>query len=170
MHKNTLLFVAFLAVIAALLVGFNVGRSLSLTQVVQPSPTPFFSPTPKPTNLTGSSCGVSYEYPNTLTAMESSGSGVILTNTQNPESSIVVVCQPEIPRVPLPPDKIEAITLKSATGTATISAKLYHDASAKDGTPIDKLIFTHPKTGLDVFIAGFGPIFQQLITSLRLTP
>jgi hypothetical protein len=168
MHKNTLLFVAFLAVIAALLVGFNVGRSLSLSQVPIPSPTPDITPTPTLATLVGTSCGVTFQYPNTLTALSSTASGVILTDTKNPEGSIVVVCQQEIPKVPLSPENIESVTIQSATGTASVSAKLYHDASAKDGTPIDKLIFTHPNTGLDVFIAGFGPVFQQLIASLKI--
>lgn len=171
MHKNTLLLIAILAVIAALLVGISVGRALTQSQTVEPSPT---APpaggtlTPTPTRLVGTTCGVTFEYPNTHQAMESTGSGVILTNIQNPENSIIIVCQEQIPRVPLTPDRIETVVLTAATGSASVSANLYHDASPKDGTLIDKLIFTHPKTGQDVFIAGFGPVFQQLLTSLKL--
>lgn len=168
MHKNTLLLASLLAVIASLLVGFNVGRNMSQSAVPEPTPTPNLSPTPTLAYLTETSCGVSFQYPNTLTAMESSGSGLILANLTSPESSIVMVCQEEIPRVPLAPNLMESTSIKAATGTATVSATLYHDTSAKDGTPIDKLIFTHPKTGLDVFIAGYGATFNQLINSLKL--
>lgn len=161
MHRNTLLLVAFLAVIASLLIGFNVGRGL--TKTPQPTPTPLPSPTIG--YLQASACGVSFTYPNFLKGMESSTSGAILVSTTNPNDSIVIVCQEDIPRVPLPPEKIETITI---TGTASVSAKLYHDTSQKDGAPIDKLIFTHPKTKLDVFIAGFGPVFRDLIASLEL--
>lgn len=164
MHRNTLLLVALLAVVAALLVGINVGRSINRPEVSQ-SPTPTPTPTPTLAYLSASACGVSFSYPNFLKGMESSTSGAILINTANPNDSIVIVCQKDIPRVPLPPEKIETIPL---TGTASISAKLYHDASQKDGAPIDKLIFTHPKTKLDVLLAGFGPVFRDLIASLKL--
>lgn len=161
MHRNTLLLVAFLAVIAALLIGINVGRSL--TKTTQISPTPLPSPTIG--YLQASSCGVSFTYPNFLKGMESSTSGAILVNTTNPNDSIVIVCQEDIPRVALPPEKIETISI---SGVASVSALLYHDTSQKDGTPIDKLIFTHPKTKLDVFVAGFGTTYQQLLQSLKL--
>lgn len=159
-----------LAVIAALLVGFNLGRSFPKQEAAntQPSPTPFTSPTPTIGYLRATACGIAFQYPNSLTPIESSDSGTIYASTSNPDTTVLVLCQKEIPRVPLTPDKMEVRTLRAATGSATVSATLYHDGSAKDGTPIDKLIFTHPKTGLDVLIGGIGPIYQQFIASITL--
>lgn len=159
MHRNTLLLLTFLAVIASFLIGLSAGRNIPATRTPSPS-----QPTPTPTLslATGSTCGVSFQYPNVLTAMESSESGTILVNATNPDDSIVILCQKNIPRIPLSPDATKTVPIGS------ISATLYHDASAKDGAPIDKLIFTHPKTKLDVFIAGFGPVFRDLIASLEL--
>jgi len=159
-----------LAVIAALLVGFNLGRSFPKqdTEDTQPSPTPLTSPTPTIAYLRATACGIAFQYPNSLTPIESSDSGTIYASTSDPDATVLVLCQNEIPRIPLTPDKMEARTLRAATGSATVSATLYHDASAKDGTPIDKLIFTHPKTGLDVLIGGIGPIYQQFIASISL--
>ncbi|HLD24899.1 MAG TPA: hypothetical protein VJB96_03175 [Patescibacteria group bacterium] len=168
MHRNTLLVVAFLAVIAALLVGINVGRSLTQSNPAQPTPVSVSNPTPTLGYMSGTSCGVTFTYPNSLQTMESSASGVVLVSTSNPNDSIVLVCQEDIPRVPLPPENIESLTITSAVGATSVSAKLYHDASPKDGLLVDKLIFTHPKTKLDVFVAGFGPVFQQFLTSLQL--
>jgi len=170
MHKNTLLFSSMLAVIAALLVGFNLGRSFPKqdTEDTQPSPTPLTSPTPTIAYLRATACGIAFQYPNSLTPIESSDSGTIYASTSDPDATVLVLCQNEIPRIPLTPDKMEARTLRAATGSATVSDTLYHDASAKDGTPIDKLIFTHPKTGLDVLIGGIGPIYQQFIASISL--
>ena len=169
MPKNTLLFVSFLAVIAALLIGINIGRSMAPQSALStPTPTPKITATPTVAMILGSTCGITFEYPSTLTAMESSGSGMILANTTKPEESIVVVCQDEIPRVALTPDKIEPRKILSATGNASASAKLYHDTQEKDGTPVDKLIFTHPTTKQDIFIAGFGAIFNQIISTLKL--
>jgi hypothetical protein len=168
MHKNTLLFASFLAVIAALLIGFNLGRNMPAEKAATVTPTPAISPTPTLAYLSYSTCGVSFEYPNSLTPMQSSSSGVILTNTTHPETSVVVVCQDEVPRVPLSPDKMESVVIRQASGSASASATLYHDTSPKGDTSIDKLIFTHPSTKLDVFVAGFGPIFDRVVTSLRL--
>ncbi len=168
MQKNTLLFASFLAVIASLLVGFNIGRSMPSSQTLVPTPKPIATPMPTLTYLSGTACGVTYQYPNTLTPMESSGSGVILTSQTTPSDAVVIVCQADIPRVPLAPNFMETIIINAATKTSTISATLYHDTSANDGTKVDKLIFTHPKTNMDVFIAGFGPVYQQLISTLTL--
>lgn len=168
MHKNTLLLASLLAVIASLLIGFNVGRSMSQTATPPSAPTPQIQPTPTLTYLSGSTCGLSYQFPNTLTPMESSASGIVLANITSPEASIVMVCQDEVPRVPLAPNLMESVTISAATGSASASAILYHDASAADGSPLDKLIFIHPKTGLDIFIAGYGATYNELIRSLRL--
>ncbi len=167
MHRNTLLLTAFLAVIAALLIGFNLGRSMQQSESQSNAPTPITSPTPTLAYLSGSACGLSFQYPNTLTPMESSSSGTVYANVGSPSASVAVICQKDIPQVPLPPSKIETMIIQYASGSASVSATLYHDTSAKDGSPIDKLIFSHPKTGLDLFIAGFGPAYDQFITTLK---
>ncbi len=169
MHRNTFILVSILAVIAALLIGVNIGRNMGSNQRTEsPSPTPVITPKPTTATITKSTCGIIFQYPNSLQLIESSGSGIILANTAKPDDSVVITCQEDIPRIPLAPEKIETFTIKSDTTGASVSAKLYHDASQKDGTPVDKLIFTHPTTQMDVFIAGFGATFQQLLATLKL--
>lgn len=172
MHRNTLLLTALLAVIAALVIGVNIGRSISETNTSgSPAPTPASTPLPiTMVPFTSTPCGVSLLYPSNLRVMETTQSGTIFANISTPEQSVIVTCQPDIPGVPLPPEKIESLILHSASGTATVSATLYHDASPKDGTPVDKLIFTNAKKGLDVFVGGYGATFQQIVASLRLIP
>ncbi len=167
MHRNTLLLTAILAVIAALLIGFNLGRTIP-SDTKENIPTPINSPTPTFAYLSGATCGVTFQYPNALTPLESSTSGTVFASTTDPDTSVVVICQQDIPLAPLTADKIESMTIRAASGSASVSARLYHDVSAKDGSPVDKLIFTHPNTGLDVFIGGFGPVFTQFITTLKL--
>ncbi len=171
MHRNTLLFVSFLAVVAAFLVGTLVGRNLpqSTTITVAPASTPSAEPTKavKLLKYSDQTCKLSLDYPNTLEVLESSNSGTIFTDPNNEKDTILVICQSDIPRLPLSPEKIESVILPAPKG-ATVSATLYHDASAKDGTPIDKLIFTHPTNGMDVLIAGFGTVYTQMLVSLRL--
>lgn len=162
--------ISILAVVAALVIGVNIGKKFSKAPETLPlSVTP--TPTQTPIKLETYSdpyCGISFSYPETLSVLDSASGSALLTNANDPSESIAVACQDEIPRPPLVAEKIESLIL--SYGEATISAKLYHDASPKDGTPIDSLIFRHPKKRLDVFIAGFGKTFDALIQTVQLLP
>lgn len=172
MHPNTRRLVIVLAVIAALLIGVNIGRNLPGSQsLITPTPTIAPTATPKPITqrtYTSKTCGVTFNVPSNLTTNESSESVVQFTDPKHPENTVTLICQQGIPRVPLPANKIESFVIPSVSSAATASAKLYHDMSAKDGTQIDKLIFTNRKTGLDVYIAGFGDVYTGIIASLKL--
>lgn len=170
MHRNTLLLTAILAVIAALVVGVNIGRNLSPSSNTA-VPTPTLTPTPEViTQLpyTSTKCGISLQYPSNLKVNESTTSATAFIDTAHPEQSAILICQPNIPRAALTPDKIESVTIHSETSAATISAKLYHDTSAKDDSPIDKLIFTNTKKSIDVFLGGYGSVFNDIIASIKL--
>lgn len=168
--RNTILVISFLAIIAALLVGFNLGRRFQReTNGAPTSPSPIPTrPLPKINSYQNTYCGISLDYPDSLTKLEAT-TGAMFVDPQNASNSVALACQEEIPRPTLVPERIETVDLVATSG-ASISAKLYHDASEKDGSPLDKLIFTNPKTGLDIFIAGFGSAFSQVISSLKLLP
>lgn len=170
MHRNTYIVVSVLAVAAALVVGVNVGKRIGLSPAIVPTPTP--TPTPTPVNslqtYTNAICGFSLRYPATFSLMENASGSAILNASGNQNQSVVMTCQKSIPRPSLPADKIEPFFVETASG-ASVSAKLYHDQSAKDGTPIDALIFTNPVNKLDVFIAGFGEGFNALIKTILIT-
>jgi hypothetical protein len=169
MPRNTLIFVGILAVIAALVVGVNIGKSMGQAQppstTVTPTGTPALpqqTPTPMVTVFTNPTCGIQFTYPPTYTKLESEDGSAVIQNPQNKSETIAVACQKDIPRPPLVASKIETIQI------GTMSAKLYHDASPKDGTPLDAVIFTHPKTKLDVFVGGYGAAFDAAIHSLTI--
>ena len=169
MHRNTYLLVTLLAVFAALLVGVNVGKKLGVQPgAVLPTPTasvnPPVSPTPKLALYSDPYCGISLNYPDSFTKLASATGGAMLVDTANTKNSIAVACQEDIPRPALGPESIETVRI------GTISGVLYHDTSLKDGTPIDSLIFTHPGNKKDVYIAGLGPMFQQILTTLQVLP
>jgi hypothetical protein len=170
MHRNTYLFVIFLAVFAALVVGVNIGRKL--TAVPNPPAAPS-NPTPIPTltplNYTNSVCGFTLAYPATLTMMGNTTTSAILANAKDAKQSVAIACQKDIPRPALTPANIETILIPNPGG-ATVSASLYHDSSAKDGSPIDELIFRNPKNGIDIFIAGIGDSYNQIIRTVELLP
>ena len=174
MHRNTYLLVSFLAVIAALLIGVNLGKNMFRSSPIRStdrlSATPI--PTPAPLQLvpyTNAVCGFSFDYPDTFTKMDNaSGSAVLINQASN--ESITVTCQKNIPRKALPPENIETVILTDASRSASISATLYHDTAPIDGTPLDVLIFRNPKNGLDIFLAGSGETLKQIISSLKLLP
>ncbi len=173
MPRNTFVIVSLLAVFAALVIGVNMGKRFANpapppTGGPLPSPTIDLSPSPTPAQTMtyrSVACSISFDYPVRLTKQETPASmSAIFTDLQNANAMIVFTCQKDIPKPPLSTDKIEAMKIGSISGT------LYHDANAKDGKPIDKLIFRHPKTGFDIFLAGLGPTFQHAIDSLKILP
>lgn len=164
MHRNTLLVTIFLAIMAALVVGVQIGRQINPS--ILPTPTPALTPTPTESlqtfvPYTNDYCGFSFNYPNSLTLTPGSSGSAVLSNSGE---TILMACQENIPRPPLTQERIEVATIAGVT-----NAKIYHDASPKDGMQIDALIFTNPTNGLDVFISGVGPAFAQIISSIQLT-
>jgi hypothetical protein len=172
MHRNTYLLVIFLAVFAALVAGVNIGRHFTVSQqptvTVKPlSPTPI--PSPVPAAYTNVICGFTLDYPNTLTMMGDATRSAILTNTKDTSQSIAIACQKNIPRPAIDATNIDTMSIQRPGG-ATVSANLYHGSSAKDGSSVDELIFRNPKNGIDIFIAGFGDTYNQVIQTVRLLP
>jgi len=170
MHRNTYLLVIILAVFAALVVGVNIGRQFAPTKqtpAAPPRPTPV--PALGPAAYTNSVCGFTLDYPATLTMMGNATASAILTNTKDTSQSVAIACQKDIPRPALKPANRETVLIQNPGGS-TVSAGLYHDSSAKDGSPIDELIFRNPKTGVDIFIAGVGDTFNQIIKTVRILP
>lgn len=169
MHRNTFLFVSILAVFAALVVGVNIGKRM--TRLPEVSVTPTIAPTPttvSPLIYRNEVCGISLAYPSTMTKLENASGSAVFTDPEASTSAVLLTCQKDIPRIPLPLNRIETMVLFDETKTASVATRLYHDASLKDGTPVDKLIFHNPKTGVDVFLAGFGSVFEQIISSIRI--
>lgn len=171
MYRNTYILVSVLAVIAALLIGVNIGRQFWEPQTVQPQATPTSTIFPSPSVATTSAmktyrnefCNVSFDYPVRLTVLENASGSAAFTGA-SAEEGVLLTCQKSIPRPALDEDRIEDVRIGS------VAAKLYHTQSASDGSAIDSLIFRHPATRLDVFLAGTGELFRTLITTLRLLP
>lgn len=164
MHRNTYLLVSVLAVIAALVIGVNIGRQIKTQDTLQPQSLP--SPSPKIIVASvkpylNSFCKVTFTYPATLTVLENASGSAAFTGPAAGDG-ILLTCQKEIPRPAITQENVEELRIGS------VAAKLYHTQSDKDGTPIDSLIFRHPGTKLDVFLAGSGEIFQNLLKTLTI--
>lgn len=159
MHRNTFFLVLLLSVIAALLVGVNIGRTFRPTADITASVTPTPSPQPSQPTVFTSQCRITVILPAGATVAQEATDGAQFVN---PDATVVFLgCQKDIPRPAIPAEKIETLQI------ASISAKLYHTASAKDGTPSDALIFRHPTTAKDIYLAGFGSTFSAIISSIE---
>lgn len=166
MHRNTAILILVLAVIAALLIGLNIGKTINPQQQLAPTPqltTPAPSPLPENqiTEFTMPECGLSFRYTNDF-SIETATQSARLNSKINKDEHINVACATQIPRPPLTPENIDKATI------AGLTVNLYHDASAQDGSPLDAVIFTHPTNGLDVAFLGFGDAFNQLLTTVKL--
>lgn len=195
MHRNTYALIIALAIIAALVTGVNIGRRTQTATLIPapsvetttptappivenvpegpatPSSVASASPTVANSAISGygtyknTQCGVSLSYDSTLFGFqEISSRSAQLTNKKSPSDMIVLACEKEIPRPALPPEKIQAITIGQAKAT------LYHTSSAKDGTPVDAVIFTHPTKKMDIMLAGLGTSFQTIFQTLTILP
>ena len=187
MAKGTVIFLFVLAIFAALLLGINIGKNIGKNQsglsaapvvTTLPSLTPALIPTiistsapsvyPTSKATSGKStyrnetCGFEFSYPGSYLSPKSvNGQSTIVTDPDNPSNTIAATCAAEIPKPPLPPEKIETITLDGVETT------LYHDTSSKDGSPRDEVMAKHPTNEKEIIIAGFGPTFQSVLTYFK---
>lgn len=172
MHRNTYLFVGILAVLAALVVGVNIGKKIAPAPSVIPaggSAQPTVTAAAAPQTYVDSVCGFSVQYGSGFSIQENASGSAVLTDPNDSGKSIVMTCQKDIPRPALTPDRIEQVTIRTTTG-ASVSAKIYHDSSSQNGTPMDAVIFTHPTSKLDIFLAGYGDASNSLLKTIQIIP
>ena len=170
MHRNTLLLVGTLAVIAALLLGINIGRRFQSTNGNTTALTPSVPPVPSGSpaaaqvkSYVNAFCKIGFDYPAGLTVLENASGSAALSG-KSAEEGILLTCQKDIPRPPSSEGDSEDLRIGS------VSATLFHTRTASDGASIDSLIFRHPATRLDVFLAGSGETFRNLISTIQLLP
>lgn len=156
MHRNTYLLVSVLAVIAALVIGINIGRQVATPP--SPTPTPIVTPPQEEVIISKTKpyrnefCKVAFDYPDNFALLENA-SGSAAFSGPAADEGILLTCQKDIPRPEIAQENVEEIRI------GTVAAKLYNNQS---------LIFRHPGTKLDVFLAGSGEIFQNLLKTLTI--
>ena len=162
MHKNTFLLVLILSIIAALLVGVNIGRKFQEKPDSAPPDSPAVTPiqTQQSSIFKNTTCGITLSLPSGTQAEAVASRSARFVSAD--KSVIQFACERKIPRFPVPTEQIENVQV------ASISAKLYHTKSAKDGTPFDALIFRNPNTAMDIYLAGVGSTFSAIIRTIEL--
>lgn len=170
MHRNTYLLVSALSLVAVILAGVNIGRKFPVQQSPSKLPTP--SPADSPVQLQAQPatksyqnrfCRLAFDYPSDLTVLENASGSAAFTG-KTADEGIILTCQGRVPRPSVPQERIENIRIGS------VSATLYHARTASEGAAFDSVIFTHPQTQFDVFLAGAGESFRKLILSLSFIP
>lgn len=107
--------------------------------------------------FTDGTCGFRFSYKGSYINQQTRNeSTVIYTEENNLKSVIIVTCLSSIPRPPVN-DKKE-ITIGGVLGT------LYHDKNP-DGSPRDEIIVKHPTNGMEIFLAGYGLTFNDILSS-----
>ena len=164
MPKNTAIVILVLAILAAAVVLTNLLPAANPGKTGKTPASSSLTPTPQVTALAykDSLCGIELNYPDSLNILEGPNGSVIFTGKSDAQNVIVVTCQKDLPRPALAADQTEELT------SGSVSATLYHDKNAKEGTPVDKLIFTNPANGLDVYVSGYGADFQKIISNIQL--
>ena len=174
MARGTIIVLSFLAVIAVLLFGINLGKKLNtVSNLPQPTiiQTTQTTPTVKeePTNLketaistfTDETCGYTFSYPNSYMKQKTANQkSVIYVDADNPEIYIAASCAANLPRPPVGNENKETIILDGETGT------LYHDKDP-NGNPRDDIFVKHPTNGMEIVIVGYGDPFNQVRSSFK---
>lgn len=163
MHRNTKVFIAVLAALAIFLAFVRThppADPLSRMTPVTLPPTPTVV-RPATIDYVSDYCGIAVTRPLSVSVKELSSGSAVFTTKESSTAS-VLACEKQIPRPALVQSKIETVAIGS------VSAKLYHDASSKDGTPVDILMFRHPDTGMDVLFSGFGPVYRAMLSTLTI--
>ncbi len=170
MQRNTYVLVSILAVLAALVVGVNLGKKLSPAGQSPlggaPTPTAVVTPTPPPQAFVNTACGFSVQYTDDFTLADSATGSAILQSNNDANKSIIMTCQKNVPRPASPSAQIKKLFIPTTTG-ASVSATMYEDNSTPDGSTLDAVIFTHPTNKLDIFIAGYGDAFNALLKTIQ---
>lgn len=151
MHRNTYLLVSVLAVIAALVIGVNMGRRVVQPQEVPLPSSPTATTRPSPRSYRNEFCKVTFDYRDGLTLLENASGSAAFTGP-SAEDGILLTCQKDIPR---PAGEGEAVRI------GTVAATLYHDS-------VDTLIFRHPGTKLDVLLAGTRETLKNILATLKI--
>jgi len=164
MYRNTAALITFLAVIAGLVAFINIRN------VYNPaSPTEIPTPTAKssgPLPYISDACGVQLAYPDTLTVSEGTAGATLFIDTKAPDNFILLACRNEIPIPSVTITTTESAAIRFATGSATISAAIYH--TQENGLELLNLIFRNPINNMEVLIAGVEKQFSSVLNSLRI--
>lgn len=170
MHKNTAALTAVLFVLALLLIIIN--SSKPQTELATKNP-PVQTPVPSPIAIPDlhyedAACGVQLRYPQNITVTESTNSGTVFLDLQKPEHAVILLCTDSslysLPEYTF----VKETIITAASGSATASARLYRSKDPANGTTQETLTFTHPQNGMDIFLSGFGDVFERMRASLKI--
>lgn len=170
MADSTKRFVTGLAILAALVIGIQIGRNVAtreyqalvktdlssdVNRSVKPTPEPYLA-------YLNPECGVAFEYPGGFKAVNIDETTTLFVDSGRSNLSFTLTCMDRIAKPVIGPEKTENLMISS------VSAALYHDTAPKDGSALERLIFTHPRLNLMVELSGSGTPFETAVSSLAI--
>lgn len=165
MPRNTFILVSLLAIVAALIVGVNTGRSFNNTSSSGITPSPLPTGAAKPgipyISYRNTTCGISFSVPEDYRTLESSGGSTLFINKENPTQSVTLLCQKPLPAASIASGSASPVTI------GTVSAILSTGMSGK-GSPVESLDVTHPGKNIDIRITAPSAIFKEILKSVTL--
>jgi hypothetical protein len=136
----------------------------SATPKVRRTPTPTSKPVSSVKGITtyrNETCGFSFSYPGSyIKQNQVNEKSIILVDEKDPQNAIITTCAKDIPTPDVAEDEIETVVLDGE------KALLYHDKTP-DGAPRDDVIVKHPSQDFEIIIAGYGDIFQEILSSFK---
>ena len=167
MSRNTFILILILAVLAGLLIAFNIRKSVYPDEFASIMPTSTMTPTPtstQPLTYQNVYCGIALTYPSSLALQEGATGSATFIDAFNDQNTVYLACQKKIPTVSITPDKIENATV------AGLPAKFYHGSFGQNDTPLTIAIFHNTKTNVDILISGAADTFTAIVKSIKLLP
>lgn len=165
MARNTFLLIVSLGIIAAIVVGINIGRiTLSPQTNVEITPTESLLPTPTPKLLIydATTCPLRFQYSDIYTKVDLDTGGSTFINLEDTSDKLTLICQKNLEQ----PKEFED-ALEYNIGSS--SARLIQPVATTSGQTTGRLYINDTKTGMGIIISGSTPIFNQLLNSLQLT-
>lgn len=178
MPRNTLLVVMMLAILAALVVGTNIGRMTAGTTLLPDTPPtpilPVATVTPPPlsyTDFEDAYCGISFTYPAGLNRIDAiaSGSAVFAGSVQGSNSSLIVLCQETIPEPEGTIENNEFWVNNAVRKDYPARALLFSAVTPSTQEPVTSLYFRHPENGMDILVSGTTSVMEPIISTVHVT-
>lgn len=151
-----------LAILAAMVVGVNIGARNSPPVSNTPISPPPESPTPTPLLLSYSNplCKVNFIYPDSYNKVDlDNNGGAVFAHKDSASGSLTFLCQKDLPK---PKELDNAETIKFGSVSALILIPDATNSAQANG----RLFLTHPVSKLIISISGTKEIFETVVDSL----
>lgn len=164
MARNTFFLIVVLGIIAAIVVGINIGRTNTPPQNEQEGTlidTPNATPTPNLVTYNATTCPVRFQYNDTYTEVDLDSGGSTFINLEDTKDKLTLICQKDLDQ---PKEFDDAL----AYSIGSSSARLIQPIASTSGQTVGRLYIKDEGSGMGIIVSGSRGIFNQFLDSLQL--